>query len=111
MVPFEVFPLAIVLHKYRKYRLTLYLLFALIFFGMEVLPINENTIITAPQYSINQPGQVLPRLIRLVAYAPEKNGNIMFSKLYIKDNYWRMVAQKGHCLNFAYVLTEKRDQN
>ena len=37
---------------------------------------------------------------------PMDKGNIVFSKLDIKDGYWRMVDEEGRHLNFAYVLPD-----
>ena len=95
-------------HKSRKYRVILDLPFMLKNIRMEVPPVNEKKITTAPQHSMNQLGQMLPRLVRSVVRVPEKNGNIMFSKLDINDGYWCMVVQKGHHLNFSYVLSDKK---
>ena len=36
--------------------------------------------------------------------APEEDGPIFFSKLDIKDGFWRMVCELGSEWNFAYVL-------
>ena len=35
---------------------------------------------------------------------PEKDGNILSSKMDIKDGFWRMVCEEGQELNIAYVL-------
>ena len=78
--------------------------------GMVVPSVNENTVITAPQHSMSQLGSVLPRLIAAVASAPVEDGNIIFSKLDIKDGYWRMNVKHGHHLNFAYVLPDKEGE-
>jgi hypothetical protein len=46
----------------------------------------------------------LPRLIYAIATAPEAEGTILFSKLDIKDGYWRMVVPEDDEWHFAYVL-------
>ena len=99
-------PLAMVPHKSRKYRAILDLSFSLKIFGMEIPSVNDATVITAPQQSMAQLGSVLPRLIEAVATAPVDKGNLVFSKLDIKDGYWRMVVEQGRHLNFAYVLPD-----
>jgi len=97
----------VVPRKLRKCWAILDFSFLLKIYGMEVPSVNEITVITALQHSMAQLGQVLPRLIVAVARAPAANGGIIFSKLYIKDGYWRMVVKNGHHLNFAYVLPDK----
>jgi hypothetical protein len=54
--------------------------------------------------SMAELGNVLPRLIFAVATTPNAQGPILFSKLDIKDGYWRMVIPKEAEWNFAYVL-------
>ena len=49
-------------------------------------------------------GNILPRLIYAVATAPDAAGPILFSKLDIKDGYWRMVVSEDDEWHFAYVL-------
>ena len=58
----------------------------------------------APKESMAELGNVLPRLIYAVATAPDAEGPILFSKLDIKDGYWRMVVPEDDEWNFAYVL-------
>ena len=77
---------------------------------MTVPSVNESTVITAPQQSMTQLGKVLPRLIAAIAHAPVEDGNIVFSKLDIKDGYWRMIVKEGQHLNFAYVLPDKKGE-
>ena len=43
-----------------------------------------------PSESMAELGNVLPRLIYAVATAPDTGGPILFSKLDVKDGYWRM---------------------
>ena len=45
--------------------------------------------------------KLLPRLIYSVATA---EGRILFSKLDIKDGYWRIVVPEDDYWHFAYVL-------
>jgi hypothetical protein len=58
----------------------------------------------APASAMAKLGNVLPRLIYAVANAPDGQGPILFSKLDIKDGYWRMVVPEDNEWHFAYVL-------
>ena len=49
-------------------------------------------------------GKVLPRLIYVVAMAPNTWGPILFSKLNIKDGYWCTVVPPDDKWHFAYML-------
>jgi len=73
---------------------------------MEIPYVNEDNSFTAPQHSMRKVGNILPRLIESVARAPVEDGNILFSKLDMKDGYWRIIVKKGRNLNFAYVLLD-----
>lgn len=97
-------PLAMIPHKSRKYRAILDLSFALRLDGYNLPSVNEATKRCAPEESIDQIGSVLPRIIEALANAPADGGDIMFSKLDIKDGFWRMVCEEGKEWNFAYVL-------
>lgn len=102
----KIIPLAMVPHKSRTYRAILDLSFSLKILGMTLPSVNENTVITSQQHIMSQLGSVLPRLIHSVARAPVEDGNIVFSKLDIKDGYWRMIVEAGKHINFAYVLPD-----
>ena len=65
---------------------------------------NEATKETAPAEALEQVGTVMPRIIEALATAPLSEDPIHFSKLDIKDGFWRMVCAVGEEWNFAYVL-------
>ena len=65
---------------------------------------NEVTKETAPAEALELVVTVMPRIIESLATAPLSEDPIHFSKLYIKDGFWRMVCAVGEELNFAYVL-------
>jgi hypothetical protein len=66
--------------------------------------VNEATNPTvAPTDAMAELGNVLPRLIYAVATAADIRGPILFSKLDIKDGYWRMVVPVALCLRLAKV--------
>jgi len=41
-----------------------------------------------------------------VVRTPISDGVMLFSKLDVKDSYWRMVVEQGRNLKFAYVLPD-----
>ena len=59
-------------HKSRKYRAILDLSFIIKIFGMEIPPVNKLTSISAPQESMQQPGNVIP--IKSTENAPQDKG-------------------------------------
>lgn len=72
--------------------------------GYNLRSVNESTAVLAPQHSMAQLGSVLPRIIEAIARAPLDRGHILFSKIDIKDGYWRMMVEKGQEKIFVYVL-------
>eukprot|EP00593_Proboscia_inermis_P004469 CAMPEP_0171316184 /NCGR_PEP_ID=MMETSP0816-20121228/70698_1 /TAXON_ID=420281 /ORGANISM="Proboscia inermis, Strain CCAP1064/1" /LENGTH=78 /DNA_ID=CAMNT_0011807799 /DNA_START=419 /DNA_END=652 /DNA_ORIENTATION=+ len=48
--------------------------------------------------------EALSRLIEALAMAPEEDGDIVFSKLNIRDRYWGLSIQLDAERNFAYIL-------
>jgi len=102
----KISPLAMIPHKSRKFRAILDLSFGLKVFWMEIPSVNEATHITAPQHSMRNLGYVLPHLIAAVAAAPDDEGDMVFSKLDIKDGFWRMIVHHGQYLNLLYVLPD-----
>ena len=49
-------------------------------------------------------GNVIPRIILKMAKAPDTGVPILFSKIDLKDGYWRMVVSESDTWNFVYVL-------
>ena len=72
--------------------------------GYTLPSVNEATKHMAPAEAMDQIGTVLPRIIEALASAPIEEGPVLFSKLDIKDGFWRMTCAKGEEWNFAYVL-------
>ena len=100
----KISPLAMIPHKSRKYRAILDLSFSLTIAGWDLPSVNEATSETAPSEAIDQVGEVLPRIIEALATTPLSDDPILFSKLDIKDGFWRMACAAGEEWNFAYVL-------
>jgi len=74
-------------HKSLLFWAILDLSFSLNILGMEIPSVNENTVITAQQHIMSQLRHELPLLIKTVVQAPIEDGDIVFSKLDIKDGY------------------------
>ncbi len=49
----------------------------------------------APEAAIDQIGTALARIIEALANVDPGQGNVHFSKLDIKDGFWRMVCAEG----------------
>ena len=101
----KISPIAAIPHKSRGYRMILDLSHGVSIGTTKYASVNECTSEeVAPNHAMAELGRVLPRLIYAVATAPEQKGPILFSKLDIKDGYWRMVVTPDDEWNFAYVL-------
>jgi hypothetical protein len=101
----KVSPIAAIPHKSRLWRMILDLSHGVRIGEITFPSVNESTNPTvAPRHSMAELGNVLPRVIHFVATAPQNNGYILFSKLDIKDGYWRGVVEEDDEWNFAYVL-------
>ena len=48
----------------------------------------------APHHAMYELGNVIPRIIQEMAVAPDNGVPIRFSKIDLKDGYWRMVVNK-----------------
>jgi hypothetical protein len=79
--------------------------------GEQMQLVNEVTDKTIlPAHSMAELGNVLPHIIYAVRMAHESKGPILFSKLDIKDGYWRMVFPAEDEWNFAFVLPKANPQ-
>lgn len=63
----------------------------------------------APQHAMYELGNVIPRIIWEMAKAPEYGIPLLFTKIDLKDGYWRMVVDEDDAWNFAYVLPKLDD--
>ena len=83
----------------------LHLAFQIVIDKKKLLSVNDTTDHTsAPQHSMYELGNVIPRIIWSLARAPDTGVPILFSKIDLKDGYWRMVVNEHEAWNFAYVL-------
>jgi hypothetical protein len=101
----KISPIAAIPHKSRKWRMILDLSHGVTLNNVRHLSVNESTHPdVAPKKAMAELGNVLPRLIYAVGTAPDMGGPILFSKIDIKDGYWRMVVPEDEEWHFAYVL-------
>jgi hypothetical protein len=101
----KISPLAAVPHKSRVYRMILDLLFQLLVNGNKLGSINASSGKSlAHQESMYKLGNVTPRIIWTMALSNDKTTPFMFTKVDLKDGYWRMAVNAANAWNFAYVL-------
>ena len=100
----KVSPIAAIPHKTRQFRAILDLSFVLQSLRHNLRSVNDATKSLSHPAALDQLGHVLPRLFRLLAWAPHEQGPLMFQKLDIKDGFWRGVVEQGGEWNFCYVL-------
>jgi hypothetical protein len=58
----------------------------------------------ARQEAMFEQGNVIPRIIWTMALSKDTTTPFMFSKVDLKDGYWRMAVNEADTWNFAYVL-------
>ena len=97
-------------HKSRKYRVILDLSFHLQACGMTLPSVNDATAKLAPPAAMDFMGSSLWRIIEAICLAPSDGGDILFSKLDIKDGFWRMAVSEDDAWHFAYVLPHHPNQ-
>ena len=101
----KISPIAAIPHKSRGFRMILDLSHGVTLNGITHPSVNAATRpAVAPTAAMAELGNVLPRLIYAVATAPDAQGPVLFSKLDVKDGYWRMVVPQEDEWHFAYVL-------
>ncbi|MGH3054287.1 MAG: hypothetical protein ACRDL7_04840 [Gaiellaceae bacterium] len=88
----KVSPIAMIPHKSRKFCAILDLSYQLNISGTLYPSVNDATNKQAPSAAMDQIGGVLPQLFETMAHADQEAGPLVFSKLDIKDGFWRMVV-------------------
>ena len=101
---FKLSPVAMIPHKSRAYRCILDLSFQLKYKGQLMPSVNSSTIKLAPQKAMSQLGSCINRTIHTMATNYDPSNPFFFSKLDIKDGYWRMLVSEEDAWNFCYVL-------
>ena len=100
-------PVACIPHKSRAYRVILDLSFRLLFRGKRLKSVNEATVLQAPQKAMCQLGNVLPRIIHKLAKHFNLSRPFKFSKVDIKDGFWRMAVSPENAWHFCYSIPPK----
>ena len=101
---FKLSPVAMIPHKSRAFRGILDLSFQLRHGNDDFTSVNANTTTTSNHKSMAQLGSALKRIIATVADGQRKQKQILFSKLDIKDGFWRLVVAAADAWNFCYVI-------
>ena len=102
----KISPVAMIPHKSRSYRTILDLSFRLRHLGKLMESVNSATVKQAPAESMVQLGNCVQRLIALLADNYDPAQPFLFSKLDIKDGFWRMAVSNEDAWNFCYVLPQ-----
>ncbi len=105
----KISPVAMATHKSRTYRVIMDLSFALRYKGKHIQSVNETTALLAPQKAMAELGQVIRRIICFLAenFDPEKP--FKFTKIDIKDGFWRMVVAPEDAWHFCYTIPPASD--
>ena len=102
----KISPIAIIPHKSRSYRTILDLSFRPRHLGKLMESVNSATVKQAPAESMVQLGNCVQRMIVLLADKYDPAQPFLFSKLDIKDGFWRMAVSNEDAWNFCYVLPQ-----
>jgi hypothetical protein len=100
----KISPVAMIPHKSKQYRCILDLSFTLYHKGEEYTSVNETTTKLAHPQAMAQLGQCLHRIVSTMANNFNPKHPFLFSKLDIKDGFWRMRVSNEDAWNFCYVL-------
>ena len=100
-------PVAMIPHKSRSFRCILDLSFRLRYKGKTLSSVNSETTKLAPAQSMAQLGSVLKRIVALLADHRTSGTIFQFSKLDIKDGFWRLAVNDTDAWNFCYVLPQQ----
>ena len=112
---FKISPVAMVPHKSKSFRCILDLSFKLKRQKGEGKweSVNSTTIKQAPQQAMGQLGSVVKRIVATMADFFDPHKPFCFTKIDIKDGFWRMAVSDDEAWNFCYVLpnSEKASNN
>lgn len=90
--------------KSRLFCAILDLSFKLKVNGVTLPSVNLATNVLAPQKSMEHLSQVLKRLVFDMGSSYDPNQSFLFSKVDMKDGFWRPVLSRLDAWNFCYVL-------
>ena len=104
---FKLSPVAMIPHKSRPFRCILDLSFKLRLHNKIFPSVNSATRKKAPQKAMAELGNVLKRLITIMAQNFHPTKPFKFCKIDIKDGYWRMIVNEKDSWNFCYTIPPK----
>jgi hypothetical protein len=107
----KISPVAMIPHKSKKYRCILDLSFTLFQKGIHYTSVNANTTKRAKPEAMAQLGHCLKRLVATMTDNFDPKKPFIFSKLDIKDGFWRMKVSDTDAWNFSYVLPSLQPNN
>ncbi len=94
-------------HKSRPYRVILDLSFEFLIPDGSIPSVNATTELKAPQKAMAELGQVVRRIISILAEHCNDDHPFKFTKIDIKDGFWRMVVSAEDAWNFCYPIPPK----
>lgn len=103
----KVSPIAAIPHKSRMFRMILDLSFQLKYQGARLPSVNSSTVLRAPYESMTQLGHAVQRIVNTLAENYNPAQPFAFSKLDIKDGFWRLAVSDEDAWNFCYVMPTK----
>ena len=102
----KISPITAIPHKSRQFRMILDMSFELKVNQSHLKSVNDSSNkALAPHEAMYKPSNIIPRSIWAMATAPDTGVPILFSKIDLKDGYWRMVVNSNEAWKFAYLLT------
>ena len=104
----KISPIAAIPHKSRAFRMILDLSYNITVNGTKLASVNKTSNKElAPQHAMYELGNVIPRIVWTLATA-DPSMPFLFTKIDLKDGYWRMCVNAKDAWNFAYVLPKLR---
>ena len=100
----KISPVAMIPQKFKAYRCILDLSLTLFNRGKRFASANENTNKKSIPETMVQLGQVLKWIIYHMAIHRANGTPFNFTKLDVKDGFWRMAVADGDAWNLCYVL-------
>ena len=100
----KISPVAMVPHKSKKFRCILDLSFGMRIKNKRHKSVNETTSPKSRDEAMLQLGQTIRRIIYTMECNRRKDRDFYFTKLDIKDGFWRLAVNNDDAWNFAYVL-------
>ena len=103
----KISPVAMVPHKSKQFRCIMDLSFGLKVGKETYKSVNATTNPKSKEQAMLQLGKSLRRIITTMAHNRRKDAPFYFTKLDIKDGFWRLAVSNEDAWNFAYVLPPK----